>query len=161
MANDYRYKLMKTFWFAVKQTGMTEDEARAFAWAKYQKRISMLTEDQLYERTVELAKIHHLDIGIPKRPQKKKTWYKKARNPGDRLELASLEQMEMIGEMAGKIGLSDAGIFVFLKKMGWVPGTPVGLIPAQKTIEAFKAMWKRGYKPKKQTIYIPKGVAWN
>jgi hypothetical protein len=65
--------------------------------------------------------------------------------------------------MSKEIGLSDNAILELMIKMGWKPGTQIGKIAAQSTIECLKAMIKKKWKPTRQQIEekVPPGVLLN
>ncbi len=64
--------------------------------------------------------------------------------------------------MSEKIGLGDNAILELMMKMGWKPGTQIGKIAAQSTIECLKAMIKRKWKPTRQQEQMnTTGVVWN
>lgn len=160
MAEDYRYKLIKTFWFCARKAGVTKEQASDFVFSLYRKGLSRLTLDELESTVKQFIDTTGAKVYMPKKTIKK-------RKKGvvlDRFEVASPGQLEKIEILAEAMGLSDSIIFTQLKKMGWVPGTPIGKIAAQKTIEAFKSMAQRGWKPRERLkIRIPRAnsIAWN
>jgi hypothetical protein len=165
-ADNYRYKLIKTWFLTLNKAGMDKEMGDDFLQSIYPaKSISRLTSDELYNVLYNLIKKTGLDIGIPKRPQKphkKKAW-NKHRDLDDRTELATPGQLDKIDIMSKKIGLSDNAILELMIKMGWKPGTQIGKIAAQSTIECLKAMIKKNWKPTRQQIEekVPPGVLIN
>jgi hypothetical protein len=160
MADDYRYKLIKTFWLTVKKAGISKENADAFVVGKNGKSLKLLTIDELEDTVGELIQVTKASVYMPNKPKSRK---KKSVVKG-RIELATSAQMDKIELLASTLGLSDNGVFRILQQMGWEPDTPISLVPAQKTIEVLKSMKERGWIPKKQRTYkIPgdNSLAWN
>jgi hypothetical protein len=161
MAEDYQYKLIKTFWFTVRKAGLIKENADAFVFSKNGKSLKLLTIDELEDTVRELISVTKVNVYMPTKPRSRKN---KSVVKG-RIELASPGQLDKIEILAKSLGLSDGGVLSILKKMGWEPDTPIGLVPAQKTIEVLKSMNKRGWEPGKEArrVKIPgdNSLAWN
>ena len=158
MANDYRYKLLKTFWYTARLKGVSQDNARAFVESVYPgKRLSRMTVDELERVTREFIKVHRVDVSMPvKKVKRKKSQYR-----DHRVELATPEQIDLIDNYADALGLQDFHLESLMYRAGAQFGEPMTLRVAQNMIEAMKKMLQRGWKPKIKKEINYKNVAWN
>ena len=145
MASNYRYKLLKTFWYTAKQAGVSEENARAFAQAIYPgKRLSRMTVDELERVTRDFIAVHRVGVSMPRKKSKRE----KSPSRNSRVELATPEQIDLIDNYADALGLQDFHLESLMYRAGSRYGEPMTLKVAQNMIEAMKKMLSRGWKPK-------------
>ena len=126
--DDFRYKLLKTFWHTARQAGVEEENARAFAQGIYPgKRLSTMTVDELERVTREFIKVHRVDVNMPvKKIKPKKVLYRERR-----LELATARQLDLIDNYADELGLQNIHIEALMRRAGAKFGEPLTLKVAQ------------------------------
>jgi hypothetical protein len=142
---DYRIKLLRAFWLAVGQAGVTEDDARAFAQGVYpEKRLSTMTTDELEFVCRQFIKVHRINISMPvKKVKPKKVFYR-----DHRLELATPSQLDLIDNYADELSLQSFHLEALMRRAGAKFGEPLTLKVAQNMIEGMKKMLQRGWKPR-------------
>lgn len=142
-----RYKLIKTFFWIVKESGMGEENARAVAGRMYNKTsLRDLSTDELKAVIDELAAITKVTLrkSLPKRvkPPAENMVVTKA---GRIIQLPTREQLALIEDYANKIQMAQETLQHMIKKVG--QGEPsLTLMSARTLIEILKAMHARGWK---------------
>lgn len=164
MADSYRYKLIKTFWYTARETGLCNELANDFVSANFPgKSLSKLTIDELEVCVKELIKTSRLDIRMPWKTVKKKNQQQHTAIKGtsEHFQPASVRQLQKIDRLAEQIGLHEGHILKLAKKFGHIIG-PFSVQITQKLIECMKDMIRRGWKPDdKEAEEIPENVTWN
>lgn len=158
MAENYRNKLIKTFWLTAHRSGVSEDEARSFVSSIYPgKSLSKLVEDELVRVVGEFIKTTGAPVRMPKRPGRKK-W---TRARIDRQENASSSQIALIDNYADALELDEIHLEAMRQRAGGKKYARLTRGEAQKMIEAMKAMLGRGWKPKTKKEHDIGKVTWH
>ncbi len=157
---NYRYKLLKTFWGTARQAGVNEDDARAFVQSVYPgKRLSRMTLDELDRVVCEFIKTTGIDFNMPVKKKNRKLRVQFSRD--NRLELATPGQVELIDNYADALELQDFHLLSIMNRAGAKVGEPLTLKVAQNMIEGMKKMLDRGWKPKVRAEIDYQNVTWN
>lgn len=141
-----RYKLLKTFFWIVRASGMGEDNARAVVERMYNKSsLKELSTDELKNVIDELAACTGVELRkpTPKGPGLAKEERVVLRN-GKIIELPSKGQLASIEYYADKMQMAQETLQHLIKKAGGDPA--LSLMSARTLIEILKAMHSRGWK---------------
>lgn len=142
-----RYKLLKTFFWIIRASGMGEDNARAVVERMYKKTsLKELSTDELKNVIDELVACTGVELRkpVPKGPGLAKEDRVVMRN-GKIIELPSKGQLASIEYYADKMQMAQETLQHLIKKAN--QGEPaLTLMSARTLIEILKAMHSRGWK---------------
>lgn len=142
---DARYKLIKTFFWIIRETGIGEDNARAVVERLYQRTsLKLLTTDELKIVIDELVKCTGVILRKPLPKQQTKQKEIIVTKGGKIIELPTREQLAIIEFHADKMNMAQATLQRLIKLSGGDPA--LSLLSARKLIEILKSMYARGWK---------------
>ncbi len=143
-----RYKLLKTFFWAVRQAGISEDDWRAMIENLYQKdSLRLLTTDELKQTIDEVVAKTGVTLRKPLPKQRFKREDMVVMRNGKVIELPTRDQLAMIEFHADKMLMSQETLQHLIKKID--PTCPtLNFMAARTLIEVLKAMHARGWKEK-------------
>jgi hypothetical protein len=142
---DARYKLIKTFFWIVRESGMGEDNARAIIERLFKKTsLKLLTTDELKNVVDELVKCTGIELRKPLPKEKIQRKEVAVSQGGKIIELPTRDQLAIIEFHADKMYMSQETLQHLIKKA--TGGCPtLSLLSARKLIEMLKAMYARGW----------------
>lgn len=141
-----RVKLIRTWYWIVRQAGMSEDEWRSFLGGLYKKdSLRLLTTDELKQAVDELVAKTGIELRKTPSPAPKLSREERVvtRN-GKIIELPSRAQLAAIEYHADKMNMSQETLQHLIKKAGGDPA--LSTMSARTLIEILKAMHSRGWK---------------
>lgn len=155
---DARYKLIKTFFWIVRESGIGEDNARAVVERLYKKNsLKLLTTDELKNVVDELVKCTGIELRkpMPKSPIKQRDVI--VTKGGKIIELPTKEQLAIIEFHADKMNMTQETLQYIIKRASGGEPT-LSLLSARTVIEALKGMYARGWKDNSPQAAAPRGM---
>jgi len=143
-----RYKLLKTFFWIVREAGISEDDARSVVERLYRKTsLKLLTTDELKRVVDELVECTGVNLRKPLPKLKTKIENVIVTKNGIVIELPTREQLAIIEFHADKMNMTQETLQYIIKRAS--KGAPaLSLLSARAVIEALKGMYARGWKDK-------------
>jgi len=143
-----RYKLIKTYFYILREAGISEDDGHAVVKSLYGKAsLRLLTTDELKRVVDELVLKTGIELRKPLPKRKAKIENVIVTKNGIVIELPTREQLAIIESHADKMNMTQETLQYIIKRAS--KGEPaLSLLSARAVIEALKAMYARGWKDK-------------
>jgi len=142
-----RYKLIKTYFYILREAGISEDDGHAVVESLYGKAsLRLLTTDELKRVVDELVLKTGIELRKPLPKLKAKIENVIVTKNGIVIELPTRDQLAIIEFHADKMNISQETLQYMIMRAGG--NQPLSLLSARTLIEALKAMYARGWKDK-------------